>query len=196
MVYMEFHNYQQEAYAASLAKKHGGGGNVNVTSTLQDRTPVPQPIPLDDGEVKWGKPSQFSWGKNKQDFSEGIVPSTTWNFSDNPEDPQSPDPSDNPSALEALTEQWDEKERKETLVRISGPGGAYVDFKRIDEVTFKLPNLTDGREHIVVMRFKTYGDESTTPKDPGNGSGGSGASGAVGVDSSGIIRDPHGGGSL
>lgn len=193
MVYMQFRNYRQEAYAASLAKGGGGGDrNGAIVSTLKDRTPVPQPDPLDEAEAKCGKPSSFSWGRDSQDFNEGIVPSTTWEYPEDPEGPP-PDPDDTSEELQALTEEWTEVSRKETTVRINGPDGAYVDFARVDEVTFKLPNLADGREHFVVQKFKTD-DSGIQPPD--KGSGGSGASGAVGVGTGGVIRDPNGPGTL
>lgn len=194
MVYMQFRNYKQEAYASSLAKSGGGGGgnrNVSVISTLKDRTPVPQPEPLDEAQFKWGKPSSFSWGRDSQDFREGVNVSTTWEY---PDDPEGPQPEPDPDELSAYTEEWTEVSRKETVVRIDGPDGAYVDFARIDEVTFKLPNLPDGREHFVVQKFSTSGD-GISPAPPGNGSGGSGAPGAVGVGADGVIRDPGGGGA-
>lgn len=195
MVYMEFRNYRQEAYAASLTK----GGNktshsVTVVSTLRDRTPVPQPEQLDETEAKWGKPSNFSWGSNSRDFNEGIVPSTTWEFGDNPEDPNAPP--ENPDPLNALVEEWTEVDRKETKVRIDGPDGAYVDFLRIDEVKFKLPDLPDGREHFVVQKFKTADSGIKDPKKTGSGGSFADASGVVAVDSGGVIRDPGGAGSL
>lgn len=197
MAYISFRNPNQELYAflMGLDKGNGGGAKiVNATSTLRDRTPIPQPEQLDEAEAKWGKASSFSWGRDSQDFREGVVPSTTWTFDENPEGPQEPAPEDQ-EELEPLTDEWTEVERKETELRINGPDGAYVDFKRIDEVKFKLPNLPDGREHFVVMKFKTAGD-GITPGPPGAGSGGSGASGAVGVGSDGLIRDPNGPGTL
>lgn len=185
MVYMEFRNYKQEAYAASLARRGGGvSHNVAVISTLRDRNPVPQPEQLGDAEAKWGKDSTFSWGSKAQDFNEGVVPSTTWEFNDDPEipqDPEIPDDPDNPDgnpALEALTDEWNEVDRKETQVRIDGPDGAYVDFMRIDEVKFQVPSTADGRDHYVVLKFKSSGS-GTQPKPPGKGSDGSGASGAI-----------------
>ncbi|MFZ1059288.1 MAG: hypothetical protein WAP47_08850 [Candidatus Rokuibacteriota bacterium] len=190
MVLLQFHNWKQEAPV--FGDDGRNGHRIAVISTLRDRTPVPQPKPLDEGQAKWGKPSQFSWGSNKNDFDEGIIPSTTWEFDDNPENPEDPeDPN-----LDPLTDEWTEVDRKETTVRIDGPEGAYVDFARIDEVKFKVPNLADGREHFIVLKFKTSGDE-ITPKPPGLGSGGSGASetGIVPVGSDEIIRDPDGGGA-
>lgn len=193
MVLMQFHNWKQEAPV------FGGGGHrsgqISIISTLRDRTPVPQPKPLDEGQVKWGKPSQFSWGKNANDFDQGIIPSTTWEFNDDPEDPQDPEDPDD-AVLEPLTDEWSEVERQETTVRINGPDGAYVDFARIDEVKFKVPNLPDGREHFVILKFGTAG-ANITPGPPGAGSGGSGAlvSGIIPVGSDQIIRDPDGGGA-
>lgn len=149
MVHIEFHNWRQEFYAAALARRSQGGHKVTIISTLRDRTPVPQPEELDEGQILWGKPSSFSWGKNAGDFDEGIVPSTRWEYGDDPEDPGEEDPEP-----EELREEWMEVDRKETMVRIDGPDGAYVDFMRVDEVTFKLPTLPDGREHYVVQRFK------------------------------------------
>lgn len=194
MAYISFRNPQQELYALMTARGNGGGGSrsVNIISTLKDRTPIPQPEQLDEAQVKWGKPSSFSWGRDSQDFREGIVPSTTWTFDDSTDAPQDPDP-ESDASLSPLTDEWNEVSRKETLVRINGPDGAYVDFLRIDEVTFKLPNLPDGREHFVVQRFKTA-DESADTKP--KGSGGSGATGAIGVGTDGVIRDPNGPGTL
>ena len=42
---------------------------------------------LDEAEAKWGGPSSFSWGSNSQDFNQGVVPSTTWEFNTDPENP-------------------------------------------------------------------------------------------------------------
>lgn len=185
MVYMEFRNYRQEAYAASIAKSTGGSNKITIVSTLRDRTPVPQPEELDEAEVKWGKPSNFSWGSTARDFDEGIIPKTDWNNTNPDGPPDDEEPGD------AYVEEWQEVDRKETTVRIDGPDGAYVDFARIDEVKFKLPDLPDGREHYVIQKFKAAGDE-ITPGPAGAGSGGSGASasGVVPVGPDGIIRDP------
>lgn len=207
MVYMEFHNYRQEAYAASLAKAvNKASHNVSVISTLKDRTPVPQPAELDEAEFKWGKPSSFTWGSNARDFDQGIVPSTSWEINDNPEDPSGPDNSDNEDgpepAKEPLTDEWQEVDRKEKLVRINATdgSGAYVDFELMVQVKFKGPNTDDGREHFMILNFK--GDGKDIPKKPGKGSGGSGASGVVPVGSDPVpwhypppVRDPDGGGA-
>lgn len=196
MVLMQFHNWKQEAAVFSSGNGHKKQ-SITAISTLRDRTPVPQPKALDEGQFKWGKESSFSWGKNKNDFNEGVVPSTTWEFGDDPEDPTPPDDPEDDATLPPLTDEWVEVSRQETTVRIDGPDGAYVDFARIDEVKFQLPNLSDGREHFVVMKFRTAG-ASISPQPPGKGSGGSGAdqSGVIPVGSDGLIRDPDGGGSF
>jgi hypothetical protein len=186
--------YALTRIASASASKPRSGGRVDAISTLRDRTPQPQPEELAEAQAVWGKPSSFSWGSNANDFDQGIKPSTTWEFPENPEGP-APDPDAEDPALAALVDEWVEVERKETEVRIDGPDGAYVDFMRIDEVKFKLPDLPDGREHFVVQKFKTASAE-TTPGPPGDGSGGSGVTGVVAVGSDGVIRDPAGPGEL
>lgn len=129
---------------------------VVVTSVLRDRTPAKPADPLDEAEVIWGEAGNFSWGNTSADFA--IDPlirppaggGVTW--PENPEEPPTPLP---------VVETWEEVARDERTVRIDGPNGAYVDFARVDEVLFRLPDLPGGVQHFVLQKFKKFGDETT-----------------------------------
>lgn len=155
----------QTQYAAARSQgavTSNGGGRIVVTSTLRDRTPVPQEKPLDDGQFVWGKPSSFTWGSRSNAKEDGPYQTSTsttveWPDYQIPEPPA--DPSDDPledeaANLEAMVYEWKEVARIETTVRIDGPDGAYVDFARIDEMIFSLPTAADGRSQFVRMVFQ------------------------------------------
>lgn len=151
--------FQARAIAESASKvTKGGGGRIQITSTLKDRTPATPEKPLDDGQFVWGKPSSFSWGSSANNSENGPYSNSTYNF-DWPDYAKPPtDPSDDPTegeqtALDPVLYDWKEWARTETTVRINGPDGAYVDFNRIDEIIFELPNDASGRGQFVRMTF-------------------------------------------
>ncbi len=119
-------------------------------SVLRDRTPAPPIIPLKESQVQWGGPSSFDYGRS-EDLTSG--PSLT--IINNKDDEEPPPPDDDPYRLK----QFDEVERKEKTVRITGTGGAYVDFARIEEITFRGP---DEGEYQMYYRFtmKDFGDQT------------------------------------
>lgn len=127
---------------------------IQIISTLQDRTPVPQEKPLEEAEVVWGGPSNFSWGSQSKDYSSG--PSIRSSNGDTPPD----NPENQPKA--PITYYWQEVSRKESDARIYGSNDAYVDFKLIDEVTFRLPDLDDGTQVFVVQSFDNSGGTTTS----------------------------------
>lgn len=139
-------------FAAMMLQRRGGGGRIEVTSTLRDRTPQPQETPLEEAEVVWGKPSDFSYGSRAKNSETGPTVQTTW--TDNPGD----DPPDEPTELPPIVYQWREMSRKEKTVRIDGtPDGAYVDEARAKVSTFELPPAPDGRAQIVEITFLDEG---------------------------------------
>lgn len=150
----------QYAAAGLQGDATSGGGKIRITSTLRDRTPQPQPKPLDEGQFIWGKPSSFSWGSRSRETEsgpyQGSTPDVTWPDYAIPQ----PDPTDDPAEgeqvnLDPILYEWKEIARVETIVRIDGPNGAYVDFARIDEVIFSIPpNSEDGRSQFVRMTFQ------------------------------------------
>ena len=132
---------------------------IMVISTLRDRTPVPQEKPLEEAQVIWGAPANFSWGSTSQNFASGPFPrggGVTW----------PPDKEPDPETLPPITHVWTEVGRKESTRRIDGPDGAYVDFAIIDEVTFRLPDQADGRKVYVVQQFDNQGGGAGAPAAP------------------------------
>ena len=132
-----------------------GDGRITVTSTLRDRTPAPQGTPLAEAQVIWGRAASFSWGSTSRNRSPDPLiynpgsggGGVTW-----------PDP-DEPQNSLPVEEVWEEVGRVERTVRITGTNGAYVDFRRISEITWRLPNLPSGQRHFVTQRLKKFGDE-------------------------------------
>ncbi|MEN6306086.1 MAG: hypothetical protein ABFD96_25395 [Armatimonadia bacterium] len=156
MVWYAFGNWTSQQPLSMTGGSGGGGGTrVTVTSTLRDRTPVPQAKPLEEGQVIWGRPSSFSWGSNAGDFAGDPVIGGGGGGGGGITFP----PDDEEEQPMPLVEEWVEVNRIERTVRITGPNDAYVDFARLDEVTFQLPNLPDGRQHYVTQKFKKFGDE-------------------------------------
>lgn len=158
MVGFTFRNSQQEMTAWMLANKSSGGGSsrIAVTSTLRDRTPVPQEEPLEEAEVIWGDASNFQWGSRSKNVEDGPQVQTTWNI-DLGGDGTTPDPEE-PEQLPAIVYDWQELERSEQVVRINGPDGAYVDDARAVVSTFRLPDSPDGRAVYVRMAFLKFND--------------------------------------
>lgn len=154
---------QQQYAAARLASAITGGGRsyqIMVGSALRDRTPVPQPEPLADGQFVWGKPSNFSWStQNTNETGPHVNTTFKVNWPDYGLAPD-PDPEKDPNYDESEEEQlppilyeWKEVARVETTVRITGTNGAYVDFNRIDEAIFALPASDDGRSQFARLKF-------------------------------------------
>jgi hypothetical protein len=121
-----------------------------ATSVLRDRTPKPPDVPLKESEVQWGGPSAFDYGR-----SEDLASGPSLRVTRKEEEPPPPDPEEDPYRLT----QFDEVERKEKTVRITGTNGAYVDFARIEEITFRGP---DDGEYQQYYRFtmKDFGDQT------------------------------------
>ena len=128
--------------------------DITVTSVLRDRTPAEPEDPLEEAQVQWGGPSNFSWGNTARDFNSD--PFIRGGYGDSgltdPDEEQGDPP---PTRVDT----WQEVARAEREVRIDGPDGAYVDFMRLDEIVFQLPNLPGGVQHFVVQKFKKFGDE-------------------------------------
>lgn len=142
-------------YNLTGSSSSSGSNRVEAVSTLRDRTPAPQAEALEEAEVIWGKPSSFTWGSRALDFANG--PDIRFGGLGGVTFP--PEEEEDPAELPPLVDQWNEVSRVERDVRIDGPDGAYVDFKRVDEITWQLPPLPDGRQHYVTQIFKKFGDE-------------------------------------
>lgn len=144
--------YELARLASAAAARSGGGGRTEVTSTLRDRTPQPQEKPLDEAEVIWGKPSNFSWGSGAKNVETGPTVQTSWNV----QLPGGDDPLNPEDELQAITYDWTELSREEKVVRIDGPDGAYVDDARAVVSRFRLPNDPSGRPVFVNMTFLKF----------------------------------------
>ena len=119
----------------------GGGGGwhwtlpppspppIIIKSHLRDRPANLIPIPEEDAEIRWGKPSQFQWSVTNPDriFNRNI-------YRPSPDD-------DDEDPLQELIE-YTETARTTETVRVSNPADAeqYVDVKRILTITFQGPN--------------------------------------------------------
>lgn len=140
---------QAREQAAALAYQSSSNrGRLKAESTLRDRTPVPQPKPLDEGQFIWGEPSEFAWGTSNNlretgPYSRGGGPLFP------PDDPPPDDPDEPPPKYET----WKETSRKTKTVRITGSNGAWVDDVRFTDVTFDVPPDADGRKKFVTLTF-------------------------------------------
>lgn len=154
----------QEQYAAARRAAAAGvvrrTGRIDVTSTLRDRTPAPEPKPLDEGQIKWGGPSDFNWGSRTNEVEAGPTVNTSYNFNwpdyglEPDPDPDPDNPDEESEVLPAAIYEWKEVARTERTVRVTGSNGAYVDVNRMDEVLFQIPTAADGRSQYVHMIFK------------------------------------------
>jgi len=142
--------------STATTSSSSGPSRVEAVSTLRDRTPQPQPDPLEEAQVIWGKPSSFSWGSRAGAFQSDPIPQSSFGGVTWPEDPENEQEQD----LSALVFEWTEVARLERDVRINGPDGAYVDFKRVDELVWQLPPTPEGRQVFVHQKFKVFGDEA------------------------------------
>lgn len=140
--------------ALMFTKDRNGGGRLEVTSTLRDRTPQPQEKPLEDAEVIWGKASNFSFGSRASNTETGPYVQS----SSGPPGDDSSDPTE-PTDLQPIVYEWRETAREEKVVRIDGtPDGAYVDDARAKVSTFQLPPDANGRPQIVKITFLNFSD--------------------------------------
>ena len=104
---------------------------VIINSHLRDRPGNLIPVPEEDAEIRWGKPSQFQWSVTNPDR---VIDRTRTIYIPR-EDDEEEDP------LQELRE-YTETERTTETVRVSNPDDAeqYVDVKRILTITFQGPN--------------------------------------------------------
>jgi hypothetical protein len=133
---------------ANVGRTLGQASRTTITSVLRDRTPAPPEREPEPAEISWGGPANFEWGV-AEDFSTG--PNIRFAERQDEDEEAVEEPYQD-------IEVWEEHSRQERDVRVEGTNGAYVDFKRLDEITWRLPDL-NGVQRFVVQRFKKFGDE-------------------------------------
>lgn len=147
------------AYGLAMGGPEGGNSKVRkvfISSTLRDRTPAEPPRELEEAEVIWGGPSSFSWGSTSADRV--IDPIITRPGNTGGGSVTFPPEDEEPEVPPALIEVWEEINRVERSVRINGTQGAYIDVMRLDEITWRLPDLPGGQVHIITQRYKKFSD--------------------------------------
>lgn len=105
-----------------------------VESFLKDRTPGPLEVPEEEAEIRWGKPSTFTWSVTNPPG--GFSPGGTVIGSNNDDDDGDADDPPGPKTLE-----FNETERHISTVTVTNPSDPeqYVVVERIEDITFSVP---------------------------------------------------------
>ncbi len=139
-----------------------GRHRIVISAALRDRTPAPQGRPLKEAEVIWGQSANFSWGSTATSKRpDPVIYGKNYGGVNWPDygDYENPDQNGDPeNALPPVVDEWEEVARAERTVRINGPDGAYVDVARLDEITWRLPDLPGGQKYYVVQKYQKFGD--------------------------------------